>query len=231
MKKLGFCLLLSVTLTLLASACWAGEPMKAEVTGENVNVRAKPNAKAKVLWQAGILDEYIVDSTAILDKASGLKWHRILFHVNQESSIYFNEIKQEAYIAANFLQTKRFDADDKEWHKKQVKRLKENELHIKNATWRVTEFTEESVIYTQDEKIKSVPIYADTSLKSKKIAELPVDTTVLMVASKFRYIKQKDKGYNEGWVKITKPITGWVPVEFIGLAYSDYFGSMGMTVQ
>ena len=73
MKKLGFCLLLSVILTLLAPACWAGEPMEAQVTGENVNVRAKPNMKAKVLWQAGTVDEYIVDSTAILDKASGLK--------------------------------------------------------------------------------------------------------------------------------------------------------------
>ena len=229
MKKLGFCLLLSVILSLLGSACWAGEPLWVAVKGENVNIREKPNTKAKVIEQVNGSEgsAFIVDSATITDKASGLTWYRILYSVDEmDESTYYE--RGSTYIAAKFVKARQLTAGEKQNLQFEAKRIAEDKVYRKTGAWKITEFTEGSEIYTQNEKIKSVPIYADSSLKSQKITDLPVNTPVLISAAKFRYVKATDN--NEGWIKITKPVIGWVPLEFIGLAYSEFFVSSNMMV-
>ena len=230
MKKTGFFLFLSVAIITLSTACWAGEPLRATVAGENVNIREKPNATAKVVRQVSASEAgiYIVDSTTVTDKASGLKWYRILYSVSEmDESTYYE--RGNEYIAAKFVKVRQLTAGEKKNHQFEIKRVAQDNVYKKNGAWKITPFNEESSIYTQDDKVKALPVYADSSLKSSKVATLSVNTPVLLSVAKFRYLKSTGK--NEGWVKITKPVTGWVPVESVLLAYSDFFYSAGMVVQ
>ena len=230
MKKTGFFLLLFVALIILATSCWAGEPLRATVTGENVNIREKPNTTAKVVRQVNASEAgvFIVDSATITDKASGLKWYRILYSVSEMDESTYSEYGN-GYIASKFIQVRPFSAAERENHRLEVKRVAQDNAYKENGAWKITPFNEESSIYTQDDKVKALPVYADSSLKSSKVATLSVNTPVLLSVAKFRYLKSTGK--NEGWVKITKPVTGWVPVESVLLAYSDFFYSAGMVVQ
>lgn len=230
MKKIGFFLLLSVAIAILSTACWAGEPLRAMVTGENVNIREKPNATAKVVRQVSASEAgvFIVDSATITDKASGLTWYRILYSVSEMDESTYSEYGS-GYIASKFIRVRPLSAAEKKNHQFEIKRVAQDNVYKKNGAWKITPFNEESFIYTQDEKVKSLPVYADSNLKSPKVATLPVNTPVLLSVAKFRYLKST--GENEGWIKISKPVTGWVPVESVSLAYSDFFYSSGMVVQ
>ena len=145
MKKLGFCLLLSIILTLLASACWAGEPMWAEVKGENVNIREKPNVKAKVVAQVNGSEGavFIVDAATITDKASGLKWYRILYSVSEMDGSTYSEFSN-VFIAAKFVKARPLTADEKKNLQYEKKRIANDNSYRKTGLQKNTEPKEQS---------------------------------------------------------------------------------------
>ena len=225
MKKLKLCLLTCIALFAISATSWAGEPLWANVAGENVNTRSKPSTTGQIVdkLSASTADPFIVDSNVILDKASNTKWYKILYTVSAMDAETYYPVKGTQYIAADFVKTRPLTAGEKKSHQDQIKRIAEKEAYKKSGAWRQINVSEEGQIYFQDVNIKAAPVHLDTSLKSKKIGTLKLGAPIFITIAKLRYIKETKE--TEGWIKISTPIVGWVPLKYADIYYSEYFST------
>ena len=223
LKKICLCILTLLTFCITTSPSWAGKPLWANVIGENVNTHNKPSTTGQIVEQLGasISGPFIVDATVIEDKGSNLKWYKILYFVSDMDGETYYPAKGALYIATSSVKTRPLTAQEKKSHQDQVKHIAEKEAYKKSGAWRQIDVSEESQIYYQDTNMKSATVYRDTSLKSPKIGSLKLDTPVFVTIGKLRYVKETKE--TEGWLKLSTPLVGWVPLEHVALTYSEYF--------
>jgi hypothetical protein len=85
---------------------------------------------------------------------------------------------------------------------------------------------EESFIMSDKEGFKEAVVYADKSLTSAKVKNLPVDTKIKFIEIALRENPdpryEEKKGF-EAWVRLTQPVKGWVDFDETALGYSDSF--------
>jgi hypothetical protein len=148
------------------------------VTGENVNLRATPSMKGKVVARAttngydteGIYGIFIAEASPIVDNSDKSKWYKILFinyywgglrQAQKSSNFNFSDL----YVNAKFVTTDPlsvFDRDELEWLKQGrpvrfnvgdgIEKLKKDAA-IKNSgsagTYRITPTTSPLTLYKQ----------------------------------------------------------------------------------
>lgn len=188
-----------------------------------MNTRNKPSTTGQIVEQLGASTSgsFIVDAAVIEDKASNRKWYKILYFVSDMDAETYLPVKGVQYIDTGSVKTRPFTSQEKKSHQDQVKLFATKEAYKQSGAWRQIDVSEESQIYFQDTNVKTTSIYRDASLKSQKVGSLKIGTPVFVAIAKMRYVKETKE--TDGWVKISTPIVGWVPLEHVALFYSEYF--------
>lgn len=228
MKKSAkiYVLVMAIFILSVCPVAWAGESANVEVLGTDVKLYAQPSVKGKIVGSTSEHVGFLVDSTPIYDKEGKTNWYKMVYEYNPMDDSLF-EVTDPLYISAKFLKLKPMSEREKKFLKSEKSRIAEDKIDRKTGRWKLTSLgkgVEDIVMSLEDDKIKGVSIYAEPDLKSKVIALLKMDTPILLMESKLRYDKLgKNK---EGWVRIEKPVKGWLSAEFVGLWYSDFFTNM-----
>ena len=212
-------IMLCITALFLCSAAWGEDALIATVTGDNVNLRLSPSVNGKKQEdQAGRGDIYIVDSKPIYDKEGKMNWFKILYWY-WDSEGYLVELNT-LYISSKFVKIKPMDKEFRDFFQEEKKAIARDKVYQKSGEWRITNHKEGYEDTTFSYESKPILLYTDPDLKSPVIAKLDNDIPILISVIKMRY---KKSGGKEGWFKITKPMTGWLPEESVGVWYSDIF--------
>ena len=235
-KRLG--IMLCIAALFLCSAAWGEELLKATVAGNNVNMRSAPNTKGEVLQIENTGAILFVDKVPIYDKDGKMNWYRVRYEYTEGmDGIYLADCAEsyhpnKLYISAKFVKTQPISKKDMADINFLKKSAAEFDAFKKSGKWSVTDLEEISdpgdyepgntitVVSGRDKNLKNAPVYTEYNLKSKVIGKLSFGTPLTLSECRYRYDKA---GEREWWVKISKPIKGWLPMEFISLGYTDFF--------
>ena len=85
----------------------AGLLMAVNLTGGDVNVRGAPNAKGRVLFQAGKEESFVANKYPVKD-SSGQEWYEIIFRYydkeTEESDGEYGRVNTPAYVSGGFIE-------------------------------------------------------------------------------------------------------------------------------
>lgn len=96
-----------------------GELARAQVTGENVNIRKSPNMKGDIAYQVSVSDgEYfIVEKSRIIDGNDKSEWYKIVFRCHEDFD-EFSYSREPIYVSSRFAKTyplETYDKNELDW--------------------------------------------------------------------------------------------------------------------
>lgn len=191
------------------------EPVLATVTGKEVNMRLSPSIKGKKHdWKVNTPDIFIVDPEAIYDKEGKMSWHKVLYWYWEDEG-YIVDLGTR-YISANFVKITKMDRSFADFFESEKKSIARDKQYRKSGAWSVQEFKMDDTAVPFANK--PIRLYKEPDLKSKVIATLEGDTPIRITLIKRRYNKSLDDV--EGWVKIVKPMEGWLQKDNVSIWHS-----------
>lgn len=238
-KRLG--IMLCIATLFLCSAAWGEELLKATVTGDNVNMRSAPNTKGKVLNSESSGAILFVDKKPVYDKEGKMNWYRVRYAYEAGmDGISFYDCTQyyhpnKLYISAKFVKTQPMSKNDLADVNSLKKSAAAANTNKKSGEWAVINLNELSdpgdydssnvitVVSGLNKNLKNAPVYAEYNLNSKVIGKLSFGTPLTLSECRHRRVNAEKR---EWWVKISKPIKGWLPIEFVSLWSTDFFAEL-----